>query len=263
MKAPVCHASVASAPVAKEAVLSACVGSRKIGIVSIPEIKPHPLLFDFWTFSKGDNTDESRDRIIGLNNHVLRAYNFLWGPLSGYGHPAYPGAIALDGMDDYLELVDAYFPEGDYTVITKVLPFEKEEANRIFCVRSLKNPRVDYNYLSYESNNSHISFDYAHNGFTVRLRGSIPGEADILAVVRNGNYTYIYQNGRLVGDYRHSKDVPNFEIYSLGNTPGWVRKYFRGVFYYNAVYSGSLTPDEILGQVDEAFPLYENIIINR
>lgn len=263
MKAPVCHASAVSATVVKAPVLSAYVGRVGTGTVPVSEIKPHPFLFDFWTFSKGNNADESRDRIVGLNNHVLRAYNFLWSPLSGYGHPDYPGAIVLDGMDDHLELVDAYFPERDYTVITKVLPFEGQEYNRIFCIRSLKNPRVDYNYLSYEFNNSQISFNYANGGFTGRLGGSIPGEADVLAVVRSGKRTYIYQNGMFINDYNHSQDVPNFEIYSLGNTPGWVREYFHGAFYYNAVYSGALTTDELRTEMNESFPLYEKIIINR
>lgn len=161
-------------------------------------------------------------------------------------------------MDDYLELVDAYFPEGDYTVITKILPFEKEGDNRIFCIRSLENSR-NYNYLSYEFNNSQISFSYANDGFTGWLKGSIPRGADVLAVVRSGKHTCIYQNGMLIYDYYHSKDFPNFEIYFLGNA----RKHFHGAFYYNAVYSGALTTDELRTEANESFPLYEKIIINR
>ena len=80
MKALVCHAPVVRARMVNAPVFSVRLGGRKSGIVSIPAIKPHPLLLDFWSFSKGDNADESRDRIVGLNSHVLRAYNFLWGP---------------------------------------------------------------------------------------------------------------------------------------------------------------------------------------
>lgn len=154
MKAPVCHMSVTSAPVAKEAVLSACVGSRKAGIVPMPEIKPHPLLLDFWTFSKGDNTDESRDRIVGLNSHVLRAYNFLWGPLSGYGHSDYPAGIAFDGIDDYLESEEGIFPEGDYTVIAKVSPFVKARDNSIFSTKDFNTGNSGWNFLAYTEKNS-------------------------------------------------------------------------------------------------------------
>lgn len=65
MKAPVCHAPVVRARVVNAPVFSVRLGDRKSGIASIPAIKPHPLLFDFWSFSKGDNADESRAGLSG------------------------------------------------------------------------------------------------------------------------------------------------------------------------------------------------------
>lgn len=262
MKAPVCHASVASAPVAKEAVLSACVGSRKIGIVSIPEIKPHPLLFDFWTFSKGDNTDESRDRIVGLNNHVLRAYNFLWSPLSGYGHADYPAGIALDGIDDYLRLENGSFPEGDYTVIAKVSPFAKSLDNSIFSTKDFNTGHSGWNILSYEERNRKLFFGNQTYKNSTRF-AQMSGQTKLLTMVRGGDMITLYQDMEQVGTVEIPEGTPNHKTYYLGVKQGLSGSCFRGVIHCNAVYSGALTADELRREMDESFPLYENIIINR
>lgn len=262
MKAPVCHVSVASARVVKAPVLSACVASVGAGSVSVPEIKPHPLLLDFWTFSQGDNTDESRDRIVGLNNHVLRAYNFLWSPLSGYGHPDYPAGMAFDGIDDYLESEEGIFPESDYTVLSKVTPFTKSYDNSIFSTKDFNTGNSGWNMLSYEERNGVLLFGNRTYQKSGRF-ADMSGKTKLLAMVRSGNTITLYQDMEPVGRMEIPEGTPNHKTYYLGVKRGIGGSFFRGMLHCNAVYAGTLPPGEIRRQTQEAFPFYESLIINR
>ncbi|MFK2214258.1 LamG-like jellyroll fold domain-containing protein [Bacteroides fragilis] len=262
MKAPVCHAPVVSATVVKAPVLFACVGSVRTGTVPVPEIKSHPLLLDFWTFSKGNNADESRDRIVGLNNHVLRAYNFLWEALSGYGHPDYPAGMACDGIDDYLEAEEWIFPGSDYTVIAKVTPFEKRWGNSIFSTRDFNTGTSGWNTLSYEKRNETLHFgNQTYKKSTKFVSAS--GATELLAMVRNGDTITLYRGMNRFGTVEIPPGTPNHKAYYLGVKRGISNSCFRGIIHCNAVYSGALTTDELRTEMNEAFPFYENIIMNR
>ena len=262
MKASVCHVPAVSATVVKAPVLSACVGSVRTGTVPVPEIKPHPLLRDFWTFSKGDNTDESRDRIVGLNNHVLRAYNFLWNPLSGYGHPDYPAGMACDGIDDYLGSEEWIFPGSDYTIIAKVTPFKKRWDNSIFSTKDFNTGTSGWNILSYDEGNEALYFGNQTYKKSTRFV-SASGTTELLAMVRNGDTITLYRDMNRLGTVEIPPGTPNHKTYYPGVKMGLSGSCFYGIIHCNAVYSGALTTDELRTEMNEAFPLYENIIMNR
>ena len=262
MKALVCHAPVVRARMVNAPVFSVRLGGRKSGIVSIPAIKPHPLLLDFWSFSKGDNADESRDRIVGLNSHVLRAYNFLWGPLSGYGYPGYLPGMVFDGIDDFLVSEEWIFPEGDYAVIAGVTLFEKRSGNSVFSTRDFNGSRSGWNILQYDGDYGRLFLGNQNYKKSSRL-SHVTGETRFLSMVRSGNTIAVYLDADPAGIVEIPMGTPNQKTYYLGRTQGVSGGYFHGIIHCSAVYSGALTADELRREMDESFPLYEDIIINR
>lgn len=145
--------------------------------------------------------------------------------------PLYEGAIVTDGVDDYLKLDKVGYKIGTIIVKYKFLSPEKLGWQYIF---DTKNTR---NYLAYEYRSA-ISQQVLLDNFN--NRGDI------------GDYHFISLDGP------RNVTTPLYIAASSNITD-----YMSMALYSIAIYSTALSEEDVQKEISEAFPKYEQLILNR
>jgi hypothetical protein len=145
--------------------------------------------------------------------------------------PLYEGAIVTDGVDDYLKLDKVGYKIGTIIVKYKFLSPEKLGWQYIF---DTKNTR---NYLAYEYRSA-ISQQVLLDNFN--NRGDI------------GDYHFISLDGP------RNVTTPLYIAASSNITD-----YMSMALYSIAIYSAALSEEDVQKEISEAFPKYEQLILNR
>lgn len=147
--------------------------------------------------------------------------------------PEYEGAIVTDGIDDYLKLDKVGYKIG--TVIIKFVPIKFHVGwNIVFDNNKYDSP--NRNFLGYSS--------------TIENRGTS------MFVSNYGDYLALY--------YNTPKQANDSLYISSSYTESFTAKDFFSMALYDiAIYQDVLTAEEIQKEISEAFPKYEQLILNR
>lgn len=146
--------------------------------------------------------------------------------------PLYEGAIVTDGVDDYLDLDKVGYKVG--TVIIKYIPIPT--VNRWQYVLETKTERIAIGY----------------NGITA---------------IENDSYSTNFDNVRNIEGYKVCKfndgNIKNISTPLFIGSNTSINEPLSMALYSIAIYSTALSEEDVQKEISEAFPKYEQLILNR
>ena len=146
--------------------------------------------------------------------------------------PLYEGAIVTDGVDDYLKLDKVGYKVG--TVIIKYIPIPT--VNRWQYVLETKTERIA---LSYNS----------------------------ITAIENDSYSTNFDNVRNIEGYKVCKfnggNIKNISTPLFIGSNTVINEPLSMALYSIAIYSTALSEEDVQKEISEAFPKYEQLILNR
>lgn len=151
--------------------------------------------------------------------------------------PLYEGAIVTDGVDDYLKLDKVGYKVG--TIIIRYDPIIiYRRWNTVFdCMR----------YIDANQNRIFLGYSTSINNVGTTLQGGNVGE-------------YLVLKGSNNKIFNVTEPLYLGASYNTNNTP---IEFLSMALYSIAIYSTALSEEDVQKEISEAFPKYEQLILNR
>lgn len=151
--------------------------------------------------------------------------------------PLYEGAIVTDGVNDYLKLDKVGYKVG--TIIIRYDPIIiYERWNTVFdCMR----------YIDANQNRIFLGYSTSINNVGTTLQGGNVGE-------------YLVLKGSNNKIFNVTEPLYLGASYNTDNTP---IEFLSMALYSIAIYSTALSEEDVQKEISEAFPKYEQLILNR